>query len=321
MKMRDHQPVNLCIERKDSINVTHQSVITECAATSMQIHFGVFQETAAKYYNASIVASAFIAATAANSPFLYGQEVWDESRIPIFEQSVNLKCFRTKDGELATRVGLGNGYIRNSLLELFLENLDGYPIMLPEVYDTDPQWLEHLRLHNGTIWRWNRPLIGLSKQGNPTLRLEFRVPSAGPTIRDSIANMAFQIALTHYLFSIEDLEQKLPFESAKRNFYDSAKFGLDAQIMWIDKKKHNIQEFILNTLMPHLPKALINLGFGQYEANLYLIDTIKPRVLGGQNGASWQKGFVHTHGCRFQELMEQYNKNQQTNTPVHQWSL
>jgi len=218
MKLRQGHPLEIDIEGKDEVHVKHNDVITECAATSLQVHFDVTQENASKYYNASVIASAFMAAVCANSPFFYGKELWDETRVAIFEQSVNVKSFKKINGEYAKRVSLGNGYVRKSVMELFIENLDGHPILIPEVTPSNSEWLDHLRLQNGTIWRWNRPLVGLSETGKPSLRLEFRVPSAGPTIKDVIANMVFQIAVNQYLFEIEDLEKKITFEIANENF-------------------------------------------------------------------------------------------------------
>jgi hypothetical protein len=321
MKLREGLPIKLDIEGKDRVHFEHNHVMTECAATSLQIHFGVTQDNAPKYYNASIVSSAFVAALCANSPYFYGKELWDETRIPIFEQSVNIKSFRKSDGEYATRVSLGNGYVHNTILELFIENLDGYSILLPDPMDTDPEWLDHLRLQNGTIWRWNRPLVGLSDSGRPSLRLEFRVPSAGPTVRDAIANMIFQIALVEYLKGVENLEERLPFVTAKKNFYNACKKSLDAEVTWIDGKTHNIQQLLLNEILPKAEKAILNLGIDQSEVQKYLEDIIKQRLTGGQNGANWQKAFVQTHGPRFQEMLEMYYEYQRQNIPVHLWNV
>jgi len=320
MKMHGNTPMKLSFQGVDEVYIEHGDLLTECAATSLQVHFGVTQDTAVKYYNASIVASAFVAAVAANSPFFYGKELWDESRIPIFEQSVNLKSFRRRDGVSASRVSLGNGYVRNSLLELFIENLDGYPAILPELSDSGAEWLNHLRLHNGTIWRWNRPLIGLSDQGKPSLRLEFRVPSSGPTVKDAIANMTFQIALVEFLFQQESLEEKISFEDACHNFYQACQKGFDAEVKWTDGQSHNIQKLLLE-IFPKIVDTIESRGIDKEDTYHYLEKVIKGRLVSGQNGANWQKGFIHTHGKRFQEMLEKYYQFQRSNTPVHEWTV
>lgn len=321
MQLRGDRPVILDIEGRDELKVEHQDIITECAATSLQIHFGVTQDNGPRYYNASIVSSSFMAAIGANSPFFYGKELWDESRIPIFEQSVNLKSFRRTDGKFATRVSLGNGYVRKSLMELFIENFDGHPVLLPDHHDSDPEWLDHVRLHNGTIWRWNRPLIGMSKNNRPCLRLEFRVPSAGPTVIDSMANMVFQIGLVQFLYEMEDLTDKIPFETANENFYQCCKHGLAANITWVDGKKRNVQSLIMDQVLPGVRDGLKSLGIAESETQKYIDEIISPRIRKGQNGATWQKEWVHTHGNRFQELLEQYYQYQKENLPVHLWSV
>ena len=323
MKLREGLPIKIDIRGVDRVSVEHHNVITECAATSLQIHFGVTQENGPKYYNASIVASAFMAAACANSPFFYGKELWDETRIPIFEQSVNLKSFRKISGRHATRVGLGNGYLRHSLFELFIENLDGYRILLPDHEDSSPTRLNHLRLHNGTIWRWNRPLITppTKEGGPPALRLEFRVPSSGPSIKDAVANVALQLALVEYFYHIENLEDLIPFNVAEKNFYSASQKGFSANVQWIDGKKYNIQGLLLNTILPEAQKLLLKWPLEFDEVEKYLHYILASRFRSGQNGAFWQKSFVDTHGFRFQEMLEMYYDFQKENLPVHLWHV
>ncbi|MDA8791750.1 hypothetical protein N9N67_00820 [Bacteriovoracaceae bacterium] len=322
MKLRNFEPIQININGRDQVKLKNDNLFTECAATSLQIHYGVDQERAHHYYNASIIASAFMGAACANSPYFYGKEVWDESRVAIFEQSVNVTSFRNKFGELATRVGLGNGYVGDNLFEIFIENLNGYPILLPEVCEeARPEELRHLRLQNGTIWRWNRPLIGFDKEGKPNLRLEFRVPSAGPTIRDSIANTTLQIALVEYLASIDGLTEKIPFQRAVSNFYECCRNGLQGEVYWVDGKRYNVRELLLDQILPQLPKALINVGIQESEIQKYLHKVILKRVKKGQTGAKWQKAFVHSYGYRFQNMLEVYHQYQIQNKPVHLWKV
>lgn len=321
MKLRAQQPISIDFEGRDEIHLKHNDVITECAATSLQVHFGVNQENAPKYYNSSIVASSLVSAVCANSPFFYGKELWDESRIPIFEQSVNIKSFRNSQGEHSRRVSLGNGYVRKCIMELFLENLNGYPILLPDIKDTGSDKINHLLLQNGTIWRWNRPLIGLCEKGIPGLRLEFRIPSAGPTMTDAISNLVFQIAVVEYLYGIDGLEEKIPFPMAKENFYNACQKGLSAEITWLDGKKVNINELLLKEILPKASIAMKKFGVDQSDIEFYLQKNIKSRLEKEQNGANWQKGFVRKHGPRFQEMMEVYYDYQKKNIPVHLWGI
>lgn len=322
LELKHNHKVELNIENKEHLHIERDCVLSEAAATSFQIHLQVSQEQSVRYYNASIIASAFMVALSANSPYFYGKELWDESRIPIFEQSVGLFGFRNNQGQLVKRVGMGSGYLRESMMELFLENLDGFPILLPMVSDEDPAWLNHLRLQNGTIWRWNRPIIGLSKNGRPHLRIEHRTPSAGPTIKDMVANLAFYVCLTQMLAESEIApEKQISFEQAEKNFYAAAKNGFDADIVWLDQKSYNIQSLILNNILPQIEAEFKDKFLSSSEYNLYFEDILRNRVKTGQNGAHWQKAYINTHGKDFQTMTKAYLKNQQSGLPVHLWSV
>jgi hypothetical protein len=322
MNFRHGKPMKIKLEGKDELELEMDSVIAECAATSLQIHMGVTQENAKRYYNASVISSAFVTALSANSPYFFGKELWDESRIMTFEQAVEMNSYRGKGGKNITRVTLGNDYVHNSMLELFLENLDGYPVLLPEVHEGPAEDLSHLQLHNGTIWRWTRPIIGIEKNGNHHLRIEQRTPSAGPTVHDSIANTAFFLGLCDYLATLETPpEDQLSFEDNRDNFYKAAKQSLYCRVKWTDGKLHDINELITNKLLPGVKQCLEKRGFDKEDLEFYIDHIIGGRLKKGINGARWQKAWIHSHGKRFQELMEVYLKNQASGTPVHEWKI
>ena len=185
LHLRRGRRLNLDVRGRDHLHLEQQDVMTESAATSFQIHLKVTPEEAARVYNWSKVLSAPMVAVAANSPFLFGHDLWDETRIPLFEQAVSVG-----GSFFSERVTFGLHYVRDSVLECFQGNLIRFPPLLPQIMDEPPERLAHLRLHNGTIWRWNRPLIGFDDSGAPHLRIEHRVVPAGPTVSDSIANAA-----------------------------------------------------------------------------------------------------------------------------------
>ncbi|MFT6631030.1 MAG: hypothetical protein ACJAS4_000976 [Bacteriovoracaceae bacterium] len=321
MKMREGKPLYIRLEGKDNLYMYMDSVIAECAATSLQIHLSVNQDNAKRYYNASMIASPFLIALSANSPYFFGKELWDESRIAIFEQSVDLEA-RTCTGKDIKRVTLGNGYVQESLLELFEENLADYPILLAEHEESDPVELNHLNLHNGTIWRWNRPIVGVGKDGTPHLRIEQRTPSAGPTIIDSIANSMFYIGLVDFLANNEVVpEEVISFDEAIHNFYKASRLSFFCKVRWIDGKLHDIKDLLEFEIYPHVRHALLKRGIDKSEVEHFLDGVILPRIKKGVNGAVWQKAFIHMHGKRFQELMEAYIKNQYSGKPVHEWEL
>jgi len=323
MKMRSWKPMHIGVEGKDEIHFNMDSVIAECAATSLQIHLGVTQETAKRYYNASIIASSFMVALSANSPYLFGKELWDESRIAVFEQSVDITESNTEEGEVR-RVTMGNGYLQESFFELFSENINEYGILLPELFDGKPEDLKHLMLHNGTIWRWNRPIVGPAndKDNKPHIRIEHRTPSAGPTVADAVANTAFYLGLVEYLANMEVApETLLSFQDASKNFYLASKQSFNCRLTWLDGERHDILKLMQNELLPNVKKALLAKGIDTEDVNYYVGEIIGGRLKKGVNGAIWQKAFIHTYGKNFQLLMETYLKNQMSGKPVHEWSV
>lgn len=322
LKMRKGVPLNLRMSGRDIINFTVDSVLTECAATSLQIHLSMDQDKAKRYYNAASLASPFMVAVCANSPYFFGNELWDESRIAIFEQSVELDCYKSRTGEFIKRVTLGEDYVNECLYELFDDNLNKFDILLPEVSDDDPKKMGHLKLHNGTIWRWNRPIVGENPDGTPHLRVEHRTPSAGPTLIDSVANAAFFTGLVEYFVNMETApEYLLDFEDLRTNFYKASKQSFYCRPQWIDGKKHDMQELLLNVIYPEVKNALIRKGMDKDDISQFMDNNIYPRIKKGINGARWQKAYIHMHGKKFQDLMEVYLENQKSGKSVHEWRL
>ncbi len=323
MRFRKQKPVSIHLEGKDEFRIEMDSVITECAATSLQIHLGVSQKEAKRYYNASVISSAFTVAVSANSPYFFGKELWDESRIAAFEQSVEMKSYLENKNEFITRVTLGADYVKESLFELFEENEKDYLVLLPEVHpELEAEEFAHLKLHNGTIWRWTRPIIGESGEGKKHLRIEQRTPSAGPTIVDSIANSVFFLGLCDYLAQMETPpEDLLSFKDNKENFYTAAKQSMYCRVTWLDGEKHDIVKLIQSDLLPGIKTCLLKRGVAKKDIDYYIGEIIQGRLDKGINGARWQKAWIHHHGKKFQELMEVYIKNQKSGQPVHTWSI
>ncbi|MCB1819824.1 MAG: hypothetical protein KDI77_18060, partial [Gammaproteobacteria bacterium] len=191
LRQRRGLPLRVDIEGRDHLVSEHCDVMLEAATTSFQIHLKAPAQFSRAYYNASIAASAPVLAAAGNAPFLFGKALWEETRIPLFEQAV------VAPGP--PRVSMGSGYATHSLYEVFEENLRVYEPLLPMAFDAAAKEFRHLRLHNGVIWRWNRPLVGFDADGAPHLRIEHRALPAGPTFVDMIANAAFYLGLAHAL--------------------------------------------------------------------------------------------------------------------------
>ncbi|ACF44063.1 glutamate-cysteine ligase family protein [Pelodictyon phaeoclathratiforme] len=305
---------------KESLDIVHHDVMAEAATTSLQIHFQVPVSKAAAVYNIAHILSAPMVALTANSPFLFGKELWDETRIPLFEQAVKTPAFVDLSGRVVSRVTFGRDYVRDSLKEVFLENLDGFPALLPITFDQDFSLLNHLRLHNGTIWRWNRPLIGFGEDGRPHVRIEHRVPPAGPSIPDIVANILFFYGATLHL-QPEVPQAEISFEHARSNFYAASRFGLDARVTWSSGNAMPVDTLLLQQLIPGAIQALAERGIDSHELKYYLVDILARRVATRRNGAWWQKTFIRRHGPDFRAMTQAYLENQRKNIPVHEWSI
>jgi gamma-glutamyl:cysteine ligase YbdK (ATP-grasp superfamily) len=321
LEMRGNQPIKMDIKGKDHFQLTLEHILIESASTSIQVHLKCNQEDFKRQYNASQIATAPCLAVAANSPFLYGNDLWSETRIAVFEQSIALKQFRNKKGENVGRVTFGTGYIRRSALEMFIENKEAYPPLLPVLFEDDPKNLHHLRFHNGTLWRWNRPIIGFNKKGEPHLRIEQRAMASGPSLIDVVANTAFSLGLTLAFANQQKApEESMTFTDCTYNFYQAAQKGLGATLRWFGKERR-VDELILNELLPKAHAQLLKMGFEANELDHYLKDVIAPRVKTGRNGSFWQRAFIETHGADFQSMAHEYLENQRSGRPVHLWNV
>ncbi len=316
MALRHGQPFELQIDGREQIRRTHPDLMLEAAATSFQIHLQVRQIDAVRLYNAALAVSGPMVAVSANSPLLFGHDLWDETRIPLFEQAV------AAGSDAWQRVSFGRDYCRASLFELFEDNRDHYPVLIPAQRDEGIASLAHVRFHNGTIWRWNRPLIGFDHDGLPHLRIEHRVVPAGPTVIDSIANAALFYGMVATLGRRSTpIEDELPFSAARDNFYACARHGLDAQVQWPGGRgQADVRTLLTDVLLPEARVGLIWLGVPTREVDHYL-DVIEGRLRADQTGARWQRRWAERHGRNLAELTLAYLERQQGGEPVHRWTL
>ena len=314
LALRNGAPVEVDIEGYDTLRLSHDDVMLEAATTSFQIHLQCQPHLAARTYNAALAASAPMVALAANSPFLFGKSLWQETRIPLFEQAVSV------GPRTPARVSFGSGYADESLFEIFSENLADHPILLPSPTGEPAYKLSHIRLHNGTIWRWNRPLLGFDFDGQPHLRIEHRVVPAGPTIPDCIGNAAVFLGMVRALMDAETpIESDLDFAAARYNFYAAARQGLDARLRWRDGM-HGARELLLNELLPAASEALGKLDIPDDDIDRFL-GLVQDRVESNTNGAVWQRRWVEKYGADLGALTNAYVEAQQSGEPVHEWSL
>lgn len=311
LNSRHGQSLQLDIQGKDHLKLLHNDVMLEAAATSFQVHFKSPLASAKSVYNASIMLSAPILSACTNSPILFEKNLWEETRIPLFEQAVST-------GHSSPRVSFGTGYVNDSMMECFIENLQRYPVLLPMQFSEPAETFPHLRLHNGTIWRWNRPLIGFNADGTPHVRIEFRCLPSGPSLVDTVANTALYFGLCYDHAGRK--QALLPFAQARENFYEAAKFGLEAELMWLDGKSHSAQQLLLETLLPAAESGLEQLGIVDTDIQRYL-GIIRQRITTGQTGSNWQQNHLKHQANDFFQMTHDYAKNQALDLPVHEWDL
>ena len=311
LQSRQGMPIHLSIQGKENLELLHDDVMLEAAATSFQIHFKIPWRQAGDFYNASIMLSGPLLAASINSPLLFGKTLWEETRIPLFEQAV-------ATGGKRQRVSFGSGYVKDTILECFEENLREYPILLPMPFDTPVEDFSHVRLHNGTLWRWNRPLIGFNRAGTPHIRIEFRCLPAGPSLIDTVANAAFYFGLCYHHAS--NRTPLLDFYQAKDNFYRAARHGLQAEFHWLDGEPVLARKLLLDQLLPEAEAGLLAFGVEKKQCRQYL-EVVRQRVENGQTGAAWQQAFLQQDPEKILAMTQAYAQHQDADQPVHAWIL
>ncbi len=326
---------NVHIKGLDELQMTHDNIMLEACCTSFQVHLQVGAEEFARLYNWAQVITAPLLAVAANSPVFLGHRLWHETRTALFQHSTDERSNTRQLRSHPPRVSFGNGWIKDSVIEVFREEIARFRVLLTKEIDEDPMEvlargelpsLSALRLHNGTVWRWNRPCYGI-KDGVAHLRIEQRAMPAGPSVLDEMANAAFFYGLMMALpAEFGDVDRLMQFDDAKDNFFAAARHGLKAQIRWLNGIDHPVAPLILEQLMPLAREGLKQAGVESSDINRYL-DVVEERVRRDQNGAQWSlrsltaMGEQGTRELRSRILVEQMIQHQQDDEPVHQWPL
>jgi len=316
----------------ERLQATADSIVPEAACTSTQLHVQTSPEQFASYWNASQCIASVQLAVGANSPYLLGKELWRETRIPLFEQATDTRSEELKAQGVRPRVWFGERWI-TSVFDLFEENVRYFPALLPVTDDEDPlavlesggvPRLSELRLHNGTIYRWNRPVYDIAR-GTPHLRVENRVLAAGPTVVDTMANAALYFGLVRALAEGErPLWSQMSFSAAEENFHVAARDGIDAQVYWPGVGQVRVTELVLRRLLPLARAGLSSWGVSAEESDR-LLGIIEQRCLLGTNAAEWFAGRVHAEGDgvdraeALRRTLVAYRALMHTNEPCHTW--
>lgn len=322
---------------EDELRLLAEDVTYEGANTSFQVHLRASPDEFARTYNASQVATGVVLAIAGNSPLLLGRRLWEETRIALFRQSVDERVEASDDDWRPARVSFGHGWVRKGVVELFEEAVHLHEPLLPicgpddplaEVARGDAPSLAELRLHHGTVWRWNRAVY--DDTGGGHLRVEMRVLPAGPSVADMVANAAFLLGLTLGLRDgMDRFMTQLTFGHARRNFYEAARLGLNAELLWPAERGASPMLVpavkLAERLLPLARAGLVGAGVEPDEAESHL-GTIARRLAARTTGAKWQRqafaaALVRSGGpsAASADVLERYMALSSSGTPVHDW--
>jgi hypothetical protein len=312
------------------------TIAPEAACTSVQLHLQVDPDGFASHWNAAEAIAGPQVAVAANSPFFFGRELWRETRIALFEQATDTRPEELKAQGVRPRVWFGERWI-TSIFDLFEENVRFFPALLPVREDEDPvevlergdtPQLHELRLHNGTIYRWNRPIYD-TVGDRPHLRVENRLLPAGPTMVDTCANAAFYYGLIRTLVAEErPLWSQMSFSAAEENFHAGARDGIEANVYWPGVGEVPAAELVLRRLLPAAHAGLDDAGVAAADIDR-LLGIIERRCVTMQNGAAWQAAAFHRlyddqrleRDEALRRMTVLYRDHMHANEPVHEWPL
>ena len=319
----------------DELHLHHDSIMVEACNTSFQVHFQVAPHEFARIYNISQAVAGPVMAAAVNSPLLFGKRLWRETRVGLFQQSIDTRRSLPHVREQTPRVSFGRHWVKSSALEIFREDIARFRTLLSTEPDDDPfeeiaegrpPSLKALRLHNSTVYRWNRVCYGIS-DGKPHLRIENRILPSGPTPRDEVANAALWFGLVSgCLVRYGDITEHMSFDDAHSNFFAAAEHGLGAQFHWAGGVLEPADRLIVDELLPIAREGLEASGLDGCDIDLYL-GIIEERVRSRRTGAQWQLDSLAAFGTkgplseRLSAVTAAISARQQSGQPVATWEL
>jgi len=334
MSLRGHN-LQFAINGTDQLIVNHDNLMLEACNTSFQVHFQVGPEDFARLYNIAQVVTGPLLAAAVNSPILLGKRLWHETRISVFEYSVDARSTTHQARGLKPRVHFGNDWVDKSVTEIFKEDIARFRVLLTTETEHDPlamvaqgiaPKLKALCLHNGTVYRWNRACYGVHN-GIPHLRIENRVIPSGPTVIDEIANTAFFVGMMAGMSREHgDIREKITFQDIKANFMAAARAGIRAQMNWFGDTHMPARKLILDELLPLAESGLQDYGVEQKDIDKYL-GVLRDRVSTRRNGARWaleSLNGMHERGTEDQRLrclVRSMVEQQTSGKPISEWEL
>jgi CBS domain-containing protein/gamma-glutamylcysteine synthetase len=334
--LRGDEHFELRLDGIDELHIRHDSPLLEACNTSFQVHLQVAPKDFVKMYNIAQTLLAPMISIAANSPIVFGRRLWHETRIALFQQSLDTRTSSEHLRERSPRVSFGKDWLHESILEIYKEDIARFRVLLGDNIEEDsldiiaknkvPK-LRALQIHNSTVYRWNRPCYGISDNGKPHLRIECRVLPAGPSVVDATANAAFWLGLMiGFADEYDDIRKEISFEDIRDNFDKAAKFGFDTKYTWFNDEKISPQDLILKKLLPIAKKGLKLRGVDEADITKYM-GIIEERAQKHMTGARWQlRAFTKlikevTVDEAVTTMTSAIIKNQWQQKPVHTWDL
>jgi CBS domain-containing protein/gamma-glutamyl:cysteine ligase YbdK (ATP-grasp superfamily) len=326
---------NIHIKGIDELQITHDNMMMESCNTSFQIHYQVGAAEFVPLYNMAQAITAPVLAAAVNSPLLFGHRLWQETRLALFQHSTDTRSNALQMRGQPTRVRFGEQWLTGSVLELFREQIARFRIIMITDGDEPPlsvlargdvPQLSALRLHNGTVWPWNRACYGIAN-GRAHLRIENRALPSGPTTLDEMANAAFFFGLMKALpKEYGEIDKQMAFDDAKSNFFAAARHGLKAQFTWLNGRSYPATSLILDHLLPLARQGLKESNIETEDIDRYL-GVIEERTRSGQTGAVWARhsltamGEQGTRDIRLRTLTAFMLARQHVGDAVHTWPV
>lgn len=326
---------DLRIQGMDELLMRFDSPLLEACNTGFQVHLQVNPDEFVNKYNIAQAITGPVLASAVNSPILFGKRLWQETRVALFQQSVDTRKVTDHLRDTSPRVTFGNEWVRDSILEIYKEDIARYRVMLSSELSEDadkmiesgkPPQLKALQIHNGTVYRWNRPCYGIS-DGKAHLRIENRIFPSGPTVADEMANASFWLGLLNGMEeSYADITSIMDFDDARMNFFAASKMGLDTKFRWVNDKRYTAVDLITHELLPIAREGLEKAGIKSSDIKSYL-EIIEERTDTARTGSYWMLKSYSNLGkkvSREQALTAITNamiKNQKKGEPVHKWGL
>ena len=318
----------------DELIVKHNTPFIEACNTSFQVHLQVAPQHFVQLYNISQAITAPILAISANSPILFGRRLWHETRIALFQQSLDTRASLEHMRERHPRVSFGSNWLDNSILDIYREDVsrfralifgDEHESSLDKIRSGKTPKLKSLQIHNSTVYRWNRPCYGISDNGKPHLRIENRIFAAGPSVNDEMANAALWLgAMKGYQTEIADIRNHIGFVDVKDNFHKAARYGIDSTFSWMRDSKVSATDLVINEIIPMARQGLNAMAVASEDIDKYL-GIVEERARKKTTGARWM---LRTYTSLLDQaprdeaitaLTASILANQSQSKPVHHW--